>query len=276
MPTLPLYKRVTLILASPHMKDGRGILKNAHLIRDSQFLLQNNKNLRTGKPFGEYYKSGSLDGEYGPYTAAGAYHAKWFLGYPKSSCDHVFGPTLQMYLRGEKKIPLTYVARRNARLKDAEKLNTVREKAFRAAATKIGVHESPAGSNIVEFSRWYGIIGSWCAMFVTWCYVLSGTKRLRRGSRYAYVPYIRDDARAGRNGLTLTTNPVRGDIVCYQFPGFSVPDHTGLFDHWIDRNAGTFATIEGNTSLTSQDNGGEVMRRTRHKSQVAAFVRVVE
>lgn len=273
----PIYKVVTLTLTSPHMKDGRGALKGSHMIRDLQYLLNNNsKNARNkDKSFGDYY-GGSLDGEYGPYTASAVRLTKHFLGYPTSEVNEVAGPVLEAYLRGEKKLPLTYVTRRNLRLKQAQKMDTVREKAFAEAVTKLGVHESPPFSNRVEFGYWYGIIGAWCAMFVTWSYVLGGSKRLVRGQRYAYVPYIRDDAAAGRNGLHLTTNPVRGDIVCFQTAGHSTPNHTGLFDHWIDRSRGTFATVEGNTGISSFDNGGAVERGVRYTYMVAAFVRVVE
>lgn len=276
MPT-PLYQTSFLLqLTSPHMHDGRKALAGSHLIRDTQWTLDgNNKNARDkNKPFGDFYK-GAYDGEYGPYTSSAVRQAKWFLGYPDKEVNDVAGPVLQGYLRGEKKIPLTYVARRNLRLKKAQQADTVREHAFAKAVTKIGVNENPPYSNRVEFSYWYGIIGAWCAMFVTWSYVLGGTKRLQKGNRYAYVPYIADDARAGRNGLHLTADPVRGDIVCFQTHGW-VPNHTGLFDHWIDRARGIFATVEGNTSQSVFDDGGEVMRRTRYKSQVAAFVRVVE
>ena len=36
---------------------------------------------------------------------------------------------------------------------------------------------------------------------------------------------------------------------------------------------GTYTTIEGNTSKSSDDNGGAVMRRTRSKSVIRGFAR---
>ena len=50
-------------------------------------------------------------------------------------------------------------------------------------------------------------------------------------------------------------------------------DHVGLFDHWVNKSAGTFATIEGNTAVGNDSNGGEVMRRERSMSQVSCFMR---
>ena len=136
--------------------------------------------------------------------------------------------------------------------------------AARIALGEKGISESPAGSNRVKYSVWYGMIGPWCAMFVSWVYAQAGLP-----FRYAYVPYIVRDARAGRNGLRVVSSPQRGDVVCYQFG--SEPDHCGIFLRWID--AHSFEAIEGNTSLTSNDNGGRVMVRHRPRSAVVAFVR---
>lgn len=272
---IPLYKRVIIQLTTPHMRDGRGVLKGGHLVRDTQYLLGNNKNKRTGKPFGDYY-NGRLDSEYGPYTASAVRIAKYYLGYPSKEVNSIAGPVFQAYLRGTDKIPLSYNVRRASRLKAAKTAATIREAAFTKAVSQVGTKESPAYSNRVLYSNWYGIIGSWCAMFITWCFVQVGSKRFSKGSRYAYVPYVYSDARYGRNGLHLTTNPVRGDLVVYQFPGFSEPDHIGIFDRWVNRTRGEFATVEGNTSLSSNDNGGEVMRRTRYTFQVKGFVHVLE
>jgi len=44
---------------------------------------------------------------------------------------------------------------------------------------------------------------------------------------------------------------------------------TCLFVKWIDANQ--FETIEGNTSLTNDSNGGQVMKRIRNK-KTAIFV----
>lgn len=163
-----------------------------------------------------------------------------------------------------------------------EQRGSVRMAALSRAKSQIGVKESPAGSNKVKFSDWYGMIGPWCAMFATWCYEL-GAKDLNkdspsffRGQRWAYVPYIVSDARAGRNGLRTTDDPVPGDLVCFDWAADTVYDHVGLFEKWIV-GAGDFQSLEGNTSVGNDSNGGEVMRRTRNKTrQRTVFVRVAE
>jgi len=273
---LPLYKTAILKITTPHMRDGAGLLKGSHLIRDTQYLLNDNStNKRTGKSFGDHY-AGRLDGEYGPYTASAVRMMKWYMGYPSNEVNSVAGPTFQAYLRGDEKIPLTYNVRRNSRLKAAKEATTIRQKAFAKGVSQVGTKESPAFSNRVLYSEWYGIIGPWCAMFITWCFVQVGSKRFQRASRYAYVPFVYADAKYGRNGLHLTTNPAQGDLVVFQLPGHYEPNHIGIFDRWVDRTHGVFATVEGNTGSVSFDNGGEVLRNTRYTWQVKGFVHVLE
>lgn len=221
---------------------------------------------------------GPINGEYDPITAQGVFRAKYWLGYPKP--DHTAAQLLELYLSGTKKPTVLMRLRTKARL-SAKKSNlllgNIRQQALKEAITHLGEHEVPPGSNRVPFaSLWYGAIGPWCAMFVTHCYVKAGSTVFQRGNRYAYVPYIVADARAGRNNLTVTLNPQPGDIIAYDWPGESpgIADHTGLFEKWIDRNAGTFSAIEGNTSDANNSNGGEVMRRERNVSLVQCFIHV--
>ena len=152
----------------------------------------------------------------------------------------------------------------------------LRLRALDHARGQLGVKESPAGTNRVKFSRWYGMTGPWCAMFATWAYAMAGSHELRRGFRYAYVPFIVSDARARRHGLkTVSYFRARpGDLVCFDWDG-GVADHVGILEKKVRPwGRGYFQTIEGNTALGNDSNGGEVMRRRRHKSQVQAFVRV--
>jgi hypothetical protein len=141
---------------------------------------------------------------------------------------------------------------------------------------EIGTEESPPNSNQCKYTSWYGMIGPWCAMFVTWCDQLSGSpsKSFSKGVEYAYVPYIVSDARLGYNGLSITSDPKPGDLVCFDWDWDGEYDHIGLFEKWSPSSP-TFTAIEGNTSVDNNSNGGEVMRRTRNKnSQGTVFVRV--
>jgi hypothetical protein len=155
-----------------------------------------------------------------------------------------------------------------------EPAGDVRERALELAVAELGYVEG--SGNRTKFGAWYGADGQpWCAMFTTWAYVLEGSTALLRGSRYAYVPYLVDDAAAHRYGLSLTSSPIAGDLVCYDFDG-SAYDHVGLFE---SGSASAWTAVEGNTSPSSggsQSNGGGVYRRDRSRAGLSkvAFVRV--
>ena len=144
---------------------------------------------------------------------------------------------------------------------------------------QLGYKETPANSNKNKYGAWYGMDGvPWCAIFATWCDqtspVPSGS--FKRGSYYSYVPYVVSDARAGRRGLTVTSSPKAGDLVCYDWSWDGEYDHIGIFEDWAP-GSGEFTAIEGNTSTSDNSNGGQVMRRTRSKyEQATVFVRVAE
>lgn len=138
------------------------------------------------------------------------------------------------------------------------------------ATSQLGVKESPAGSNRVKFSAWYGVVGPWCAMFVSWCMAQDGRK-----FHYDSVPTIVADAHNRKNGLQIVSKDqvAPNDVVCYDWGHDGVPDHTGIFEAWVTKGL-TFHAIEGNTAVGNDSNGGEVMRRLRGISDVQAFVRV--
>jgi hypothetical protein len=160
---------------------------------------------------------------------------------------------------------------------------TVREAALKRAITQLGTCESPSGSNLQQYGAWYGVNGEpWCAIFDTWCFELGAadidkdSPSFVRGSRYAYCPYVVSDARAGRYGLSTTDDPIPGDLVVYDWQGDGTYDHIGIFEKWLSGTT-DFSAIEGNTSYSSNSNGGEVMRRSRSRGdQGTVFVRVAE
>jgi CHAP domain len=162
----------------------------------------------------------------------------------------------------------------------APSTGSVREAALAEARKWIGTKESPPNSNRVKFSDWYGMVGPWCAMFETYCYEVAAEgvgkacATFARSQRYAYVPYILNDAKNGRNGLSVTPSPRPGDIVVYDWNLDHNPDHTGIFEKWVSSTQ--FTAIEGNTSIDNDSNGGEVMRRTRTKGAGVVFVQVHE
>lgn len=130
-----------------------------------------------------------------------------------------------------------------------------------AARSQIGVTEMPPGSNLQQFGAWYSqqFGGSWngqpwCAMFV--CWALSQGNALDV-EHFSYCPSGVDYYKAaGRWGST----PKPGAVVFYQWTE-PVPQHVGIVESV--NTDGSIVAIEGNTSVSSQDNGGCVMRRQR-------------
>lgn len=233
---------------------------------------------------------GPIDHEFGPLTAQAVYRAKYWLGYPKP--DHIAGPILHKYLTGSK-TPTSYRVFRTLRQRKRKQV-PVGQKVLLRALSFLGTKESPPGSNIVLFSSWYGMIGSWCAMFVSYNWA-PFSKIFKAGHYYAYVPYIVADARAARNGLVVAPRSALrdGDIACFDWPGESpgVADHTGLYAsvstlqahapnalaaairEFGDLVPGDFWAIEGNTGVGNDSNGGEVMLRKRSQHLVQLFAR---
>lgn len=144
----------------------------------------------------------------------------------------------------------------------------------RVAAAEVGVTESPANSNRVKYNDWYygrqvrGAAYPWCAAFVSWVLAQAGAGAL--AARSASCPAIKSDAQ--RRGIyhSGAAGIAPGDLVLYQFDRDADPDHIGIVE---SVSGSSITAIEGNTSLTSNDNGGAVMRRTRSKGLIMGYVR---
>ena len=145
------------------------------------------------------------------------------------------------------------------------------------AKSFIGTSESPSGSNNVIFNtHFYGreVSGSsyaWCCVFVWDIFRLCGVSSLfYDGNKTAYCPNLQVWAK--EKGLAVQkTDGQKGDIILFDWNGNLLADHVGIIEK--KNSDGTYTTIEGNTSLTSNDNGGSVMRRTRNLSEVLCVIR---
>jgi len=238
--------------------------------------VKNLQNFLKNNLYGSFYHD-KVDGEFGTSTATAIKLAKFALGYPEKEILPFAADPLLSYLDGSKGLPLLYKTRRNLRLKQENKADKdFRLKALKSAIGFIGTVEKPSGSNKVMFSDWYGIVGPWCAMFVTYNMVAGGSKAFKRGNRWAYCPFVVEDARAGRNGIKQVSaaNVQPGDIVLYDWNGDGVADHIGIFEDWVGKVGKTrFTAIEGNTSGQNPSDGGEVARTNRDMKNVLIFAR---
>ena len=136
---------------------------------------------------------------------------------------------------------------------------------IKIAVAEIGVKESPANSNRQKYGKEYGVNGvAWCCQFAWWVFKKAGAAALfYGGKKTAYCPtlmqYYKDQ------GQFVTKDFKPGDIIFFDFNGNGQPDHVGIVEKVV---GDTIYTIEGNTSVGNDANGGQVMRRNRTKKNV--------
>lgn len=123
------------------------------------------------------------------------------------------------------------------------------------ARGELGTAENPPYSNRVRYSAWYGLVGAWCDMFVSWCADQSGNGDVI--GRFSYTPSHEAWFRSkGREVPIRGAQP--GDIVFFNFIGRT--SHVGI----VEANRGDgLVTIEGNTNGSGSRDGGSVMRHFR-------------
>ena len=217
------------------------------------------------------YCVGIIDGVFGEITGRACVDAKYALGYAAKNVKPSYGTDLEAFLCGKKPTPAMRI-----RASQRSKKIALGSAALKVAREYVGVKENPPGSNKVLFSEWYGVVGPWCAMFVTFCMVKAGSTTFSKGTRYAYCPYILTDAKQNRGMTIVQPDDARsGDIVLYSWNHDGVANHVGLVA--TPPNGGiSFLALEGNTGVGADSDGGEVMIRQRHIKDVIAFVRVVK
>lgn len=134
-------------------------------------------------------------------------------------------------------------------------------KILKIANGELGYKEFPRNSNKTKYGKWFGLDGlAWCGMFVSWVYDQADANLGRIGFSKGFAGCQTAVAHFKKTG-EITTKPLPGDIVFFDFNGDKRYDHTGIFLAHLEPFQ--FHSIEGNTSLTNQSNGGEVMLRVR-------------
>lgn len=143
-----------------------------------------------------------------------------------------------------------------------------REAIIAIAKKEIGYTEVP--DNKTKYGQWFGLDGvAWCGIFCSWVYAMAGHP-------LGNVGYLKGFAGVG-TALAhwqgqITQDPKPGDLVIFDWNKDKKPEHVGLFVQWLDKSAGLFQTIEGNTSQKNQSNGGQVQLRQRNMAFVEAFI----
>lgn len=145
---------------------------------------------------------------------------------------------------------------------------------LRIANSEIDYTESPPETNYTKFGGWYGINGSeWCAIFVSYCFYVAGLPLPADTLKgFSYCPSGAEWFKS--KGLFFDT-PEIGDVVFYDWHAGDRPctpedgNDANCSDAWHvgiveSVNAdGSITSIEGNTEIDNDGNGGKVMRRTR-------------
>ena len=133
------------------------------------------------------------------------------------------------------------------------------------ASAEIGVKEYPANSNRCKYNReFYGrdVSGSaypWCCAFIWWLLSTSGISVPKTALCTSLAQWFKSQGQ-------WFTDPQVGDIVFFKFGTNSRwTNHVGIVTAVRGRE---IETIEGNTSVNSDDNGGTVMARRRSSNIV--------
>lgn len=145
---------------------------------------------------------------------------------------------------------------------------------IKKAVSYLGTKENPANSNKVKFNNdYYGRVVSgssypWCCTFVWDIFKMCDASDLFfGGKKTAYCPDVENYYK--KHDRWHSTGQA-GDLCLMDF-GKGRASHIGIVEK--ANSDGTYTTIEGNTSRSSDDNGGVVMRRTRSKSVIRGFAR---
>lgn len=153
---------------------------------------------------------------------------------------------------------------------------TTANEIIKKALSYLGTKESPANSNRVIFNtHYYGreVSGSaypWCCVFVWDIFRLCNAGSLfYDGKKTAYCPTVEAWAKS-KNIWLSNTQGQPGDLCLMDF-GKGRASHIGIVER--KNPDGSYSVIEGNTSASSNDNGGCVMRRTRYAKNIRGFAR---
>lgn len=146
------------------------------------------------------------------------------------------------------------------------------DKVLQIAQSEVGYIEGKHGYS--KYGAWYNQPGyahaAWCATFVSWVFERACLPlgNIQHPKGFAYCPsgvaYFRSIGR-------FYSYPQKGDIVFFDWQTDGVSDHVGIVKEVYANNM--IQTIEGNTSVKNNSNGGMVMIRKRQYRHCLGFAR---
>lgn len=142
-------------------------------------------------------------------------------------------------------------------------------KILKKAKSQIGT------TNTGKFNKaYYGrnINYAWCGVFVWWVFKKCKALHLLNGmTNYAYVPTWHNWAKENKLFHKGLSGIKTGDLLLFEFDGDSGADHIGIFEKFVGTGV---SSIDGNTSSSSENNGGCVNRRIRPKSFIKGYIKL--
>lgn len=140
---------------------------------------------------------------------------------------------------------------------------------LRIAKAQVGVTESPPDSNSVSYNMWYwgkDMRAPWCMAFIMYCLSMAnisvGIKTASCGELMRHAKSV---------GRWITDGYMPGDICLFDFSGRKgAPSHCGII---VEVQPTQIITIEGNTGVGDDANGGKVMERKRAYKHVVGCMR---
>ena len=147
--------------------------------------------------------------------------------------------------------------------------------ALAVAREQLGAREQPPGSKRTPATLWYGLLCPYSVVFACYCYAQAGSRAFQPQQRYAFAPYLYDDARRGLSYLSLTNEPLRGDLAL--FAGLSgEAERVAFFDGWqSEHERQDFDAIEADIGYGGELAGeGAVARTSRLRAEAIGFVHV--
>jgi len=181
----------------------------------------------------------AVDGQAGARTMSAIHSLKYWMGYAKGTIDphlkdQVAGQNFLDLIKREKPLPPAYRAARNRRVaaaKAAAAKVPLSKKALSLATDDLGLHEQT--NNHIKYNEWWtgghNDGAPYCVRADSYWYHFAGSKVISPSAgRFQGTDYLLYCAKAGSNGVHLTTDPDAGDIMLIDFNGHADPDHAGL------------------------------------------------
>lgn len=143
--------------------------------------------------------------------------------------------------------------------------------AIKLAASQNGYQESPTGSNHTKYGVWFGVDPApWCAMYLSWVWWSIGLRFTGAQTAKGWASAESMHQWFIKHNRMVTT-PRAGDVMFWHFYGeHAGANHVDLFVSIPQ--SGWVRGWDGNTSTSSDRDGGHVERRDRPRKSAKGYL----